>query len=217
MKIKTTLSALALFALAACSNSPTESDAKKIVENELGGCRFLSLENFQKINGIVNNNGSHSMEIKYSIKVKAFPEVAKMATDYSSKFDAIRVRSEKAKEANANVRKEMLERSQKLQNGIKDRGEWNAFKAETDKFENEVAIPASQQVSLIHKELNQAIAESEAIAKRFAQECPNMDNRLRLSIYENNQGIDTYTKDYTRAAHENLMMVKSDNGWVRAN
>jgi hypothetical protein len=217
MKTQGTLAAFSLIVLSACSSSPSDSDAKKAVESALGGCRFLSLENFQKVNGIANNDGSHTMEIKYSIKAKVFPEVAKMAADYSARWSATVPRLEKAREADAAAQKELYERNEKLRRGIKDMGEWHAFKAETEKFDKEVALPANQLVSAINKERDELKREESAIAQRFKQECPSMNERLQYLMYDNNMGLDNYTKDFTKDYHVKLQMVKTDNGWMPAN
>lgn len=217
MKTRTALAALSAVVLSACSNSPSDTDAKKAVEGALGGCRFLSLENFQKVNGIGNNDGSYTMEVKYSIKAKAFPEVAKMAADYSAKWSELSVRLDKAIEADAAAKKELTERNEKLQHGIKDMGEWNAFKAETEKFDKEVALPANQLVSAIQKERDALKREETAITQRFRQECPSMNERLQYLMYDNNQGLGNYAKDFTKDYDVKLLMVKTDNGWMPAN
>lgn len=206
-----------VIAISACSNTPSELDAKKSVESMLGGCRFLSIENFEQLNGVSNSDGSHVLEVKYTIKATAFPEIAKMAIDYSTKWSGISERLEKAIEADAAAKKESTDRNHKLQSEIKDMNDWNYFKAETDKFDKEVALPANQLVSAIYKERDNLESEKLAISQKFMKECPSMNERLQYLLYDNNLGLDNYTKDFTRGYQVQLQMVKTDNGWMSAN
>lgn len=215
MKIHTAFTAFSVIILSACSNSPSDSDAKKSVESLLGGCRLLSIENFEKVNGIANNDGSHVLEVKYSIVAKTLPEVAKMAVDYSTKWSEISARLEKAEQADEAAQKDLGER--RTRKGILGMTEWAAFKAETDKFETEVVVPGNKLARTIREERNSLNVAKEAIAQRFKQECPSMNERLQYLMYDNNHGIDNYTKDFTKNYHVKLMMVKTDNGWMSAN
>jgi hypothetical protein len=196
---------------------PSESDAKAAIENVLGGCRFLSLENFKKINGIANYDGSHILEVKYTIKATASTEVAKMVVDYSRKLSEISARLEKAIEADNAAKKESTDRAEKLQHQIKDRTEWNSYYAETEKFNNEVALPANQAVTAIQKERNNFLDKKSDISQKFKNECPSIDDRFQYLFYDNNMGLDNYTKDFTRDYHQQILMIKTDNGWMPAN
>lgn len=217
MNTQRALATLSLIVLSACSSSPSDSDAKKAVETMIGGCRLLSIDNFQKVNGIANSDGSHVVEIKYSIKAKVFPEVAKMVAEYSPKRSAMSTRLAKAAEADAAAKKVLAERNEKLLHEIKDMTEWHAFKAETEKFDKEIALPANQLVSAIEKELSDLQRDELAISERFKQECPSVNGKLQFLMYDNNQGLDNYTKDFTKDYHVNITMIKSDNGWIPAN
>lgn len=54
--------------LSACSNSPTESDAKDVIKNALNGCSAVTLVGLKKKNGIADGN-RYQVSIDYSLKI----------------------------------------------------------------------------------------------------------------------------------------------------
>ncbi|WP_254218120.1 hypothetical protein [Burkholderia multivorans] len=77
-------------ALSACSSGPSESDAKAAVQASLGGCEFLSIAHFEKVNGTPQGDDHYLVDVKYTVSMKPTPDIKAYA---SEKYQNIRRRS----------------------------------------------------------------------------------------------------------------------------
>lgn len=76
----------AAMALSACSNSPAESDARKVVESTLAGCKYLELRDFQKVNGIPGETGNgYRVDVKYTIRLSPDSDIRANARAIASR------------------------------------------------------------------------------------------------------------------------------------
>lgn len=183
------------------SSSPSDSDAKKAVEQMIGGCKFLTLENFEKVNGIAGPQGSHIVQLKYSVKVKALPDSAKIYSDSSQKLAEIDTRLKKAEEErNANFEK------REKSTGYVD-----------TKFIFETLNPSIQLATNIKKEKEEFLAQAtKPLSDKFKSECSNVNLALYSDLFPSND-LSLYAKEFTKEFNGKMIMVKTDNGWVSAN
>ncbi len=188
--------------LAACgSSSPSDSDAKRAVEQMIAGCKFLTLESFEKVNGIAGPQGSHIVQLKYSIKAKSLPDSAKILTENSQKLAEIDARLKQAKEErNANI----------------DKREKSTGYVDT-KFIYETLNPSIQLASKIDQEKKDFLKEAtKPLSDKFKSECSNINTALYYDLFPSND-MSLYAKDFTKEFNGKMIMVKTDNGWVSAN
>lgn len=66
---KLALCASMIALLAACSHQPSESDAKAVIKQRLGDCKYFSLDSFEKTNGISVDENDYRVEVKYAVKM----------------------------------------------------------------------------------------------------------------------------------------------------
>ncbi|MBK8524889.1 MAG: hypothetical protein IPL58_12950 [Betaproteobacteria bacterium] len=84
---KSLMTVAVAIALSACSKSaPSESDARNVIQGLLGDCRYLSLDRFERVNGIPQGENGYQVAIKYTIKVTPVPENARIIGDMSGKL-----------------------------------------------------------------------------------------------------------------------------------
>lgn len=64
-----------VLAVSACSKGPSEGEIKEAMENALGirNCKFVSLANFKKVNGIAQGEQYYDVAVSYT--VEAVPEL----------------------------------------------------------------------------------------------------------------------------------------------
>lgn len=208
-------------ALSACSNAPSESDAKKTVQRIIGDCRYLSLENFEKVNGVAQGDKNHLVAIKYSIKVKTFPDSKKMAEEILAKLDEIDKRMQAVvaeKDKNYEERKAWDE---KLDNE-KDHAQWVILSGEKNKFIYEKLNPSIDAFGKLEKEKTALSRELvQPLITKFRNECPSVNGAVFEGLYGDTyperipaQFSKGFLADFGKDFSQSIMMTKMDNGWM---
>lgn len=204
MQIKISLMAVGVaIAISACSKpSPSESEAKNAIQHLLGDCSYLTLERFERVNGIPQGENGYQVELKYAIKVTPIPENVRAIGDLSAKLSDLNARLEKANTERREIAVKM--------NAMEDKSSkeyqklyslsWDVGPA-ADKLENE-------KRDLISNLINPS--------GNFAKACPNL-NRVVYSDIFSDEGVDQFTKSFTKEFSGRLMMIKTDKGWMSAN
>jgi hypothetical protein len=73
MKIRFALLIVSAATLAACSGGPSTSDAKAVILNKIGngqGCSRLDIQDFEKVNGIAQDDKTYQVAVKYTLVIK---------------------------------------------------------------------------------------------------------------------------------------------------
>lgn len=203
--------------ISACSKGPSESDAKQVVLNMLGDCSHLSLERFEKTNGIAIGERGYKVDITYSVKVMALPESKKMVEEILAQLAEIDVRLEKAKAARTRVYDEDKAIDAKMDKAQKDGNHAlaNALYDESRKVSSEINL-AIDLVNSIEKERGGVLkGVVEPLSNKFAKECPNVNAFLYANLYQDADAAQ-YAKDFTKEFSGTIPMIKTDNGWKAA-
>lgn len=203
MHVEKFLTAVAVaIAVSACSKpAPSESDAKNVIQGLLGDCRYLSLDRFERANGIPQGENGYQVEIKYAVKVTPVPENVRVIGDLSAKLSEVNQRLEKA----SNERREIHEKM-------------NAIDDKSSKEYQELYSKAWEVGPLadkIEKEKRELINNSINPKANLAKECPNLNSVLYANVFDG-EGVDQYTKSFTKEFGGTIMMVKTDKGWMAA-
>ncbi|RQO73152.1 hypothetical protein DBR44_09560 [Aquitalea sp. FJL05] len=195
--------------LAGCSNSPSEADARKAVENAIGSCDNVKVTDFEKINGISSGDNYYTLQVKYAIEFKAFDKninVAKDILGQAEKFQSEVVQpSQVRRDAYEQARKEAVS-SGKYENAaaydMDHSAEWEKYN-----IDNNVATNPDWV-------LNNFTNKGRAILTNNLRElCPNM-NQVVYQEYAKaaiNKHLDTFKVPFE---NNKLTMIKSDNGWI---
>lgn len=216
--VKFSIVMIALAGSSACSNAPSESDVKNIVLSMLGDCRYLSLERFEKTNGIAVGNQGYKIDLAYTVKVTALPESKQLVEENSQKLAEIDSRLEKAKAKSAWAYAERDAYQPKIDkaNEDKNRALEDALRAEATKFSYEQFNPSLDAVNSLKKE-RLAILEGvvNPLKARFIEACPKVNFFLYERLFEDADATQ-YAKDFTKDFSGTIPMIKTDNGWMAA-
>lgn len=87
----TTLTIVTVAALSACSSGPSDSDAKAAIQVSLGGCEYLSIGHFEKVNGTPQGDGHYLVDVKYTVSMKPTPDIKAYASEkYAKEVDNLK-------------------------------------------------------------------------------------------------------------------------------
>jgi hypothetical protein len=73
-----TLLAVTTVTISACSNGPSENDTKDVIQSSLGNCEYLSLNHFEKVNGMRQGDDHYLVDVKYTVFMKPTPDIKLM-------------------------------------------------------------------------------------------------------------------------------------------
>lgn len=204
-----TLAIVAAAALSACSSGPSESDAKAAVQASLGGCEYLSIEHFDKVNGTPQGDGHYLVEVKYTVSMTPTPDIKAYASEkYAKEVDNL---------------KTQLAHAHEVENAWKaDEQAWIQANPGQDAAAYEVAHQNGwadyQKVMPLllggDQLVNSAPRTAKAAMERaMRQTCPNVSATLLDSFFNGSEPVEQYTDGLEETFSENIAMTKTDNGW----
>lgn len=195
--------------LSGCSNGPSESDAKSAVQTSLGNCEYLSISQFDRMNGTPRGEGRYLVDIAYSIKMKPTPDIEAYASEkYLKEVESL---------------KQQLAHAKGIQSSWKSNMEaW--LKANPDstvadyEMANQEQYYEYQKVAPVLVNGNRLVTEAPRTAKlamqnAMQQSCPNVPRELLNNFFEGSEPVEKYADGIERNFTGKIFMVKTDNGW----
>lgn len=212
-------------AVSACSlSSPSESEAENAIRSSMGDCRYISLEHFEKINGIPQENkNTYQVEVKYTINVKVFPDSRQLAEDVLAKLNEVSKDYEEIKAEHKrrwdinNALREKYYQIEQYRGDPQYQQLKNAAFEEKQKYMYEQLNPYTDIASQAEKE---ATASSRAIIvplqTKFENECPGGGHGLFPNTeQEPSEFANSFLKNFSKDFSISMLMIKTDNGWVQ--
>ncbi|RQS88106.1 hypothetical protein [Burkholderia seminalis] len=205
----TTLVIVTAAALSACSNGPSESDAKAAVQASLGACEFLSIDHFEKVNGTPQGDGHYLVDVKYTVSMKPTPDIKAYASEkYAEEVDNL---------------KKQLAHAREVENAWKaDQQAWMQANPGQDAAAYEVAHQNGwadyQKVMPLLLEgdqlMNNAPRTAKAAMERaMRQSCPNVNMSLLDNFFNGDKPVEQYADGIKETFNGKIAMTKTDNGW----
>ncbi|MCW0080578.1 hypothetical protein [Burkholderia pseudomallei] len=196
-----------IVALSACSNSPSESDARKIVENTLAECKYFKLRDFQKVNGIPGETGNdYRVDVKYTIRLSPDNDVKANARQWKDQYD--KYQSLKA-DADQKAKQFYDEQQAYIDANPSDPLARQTFEQQhQDAFQtmSNAKIEEGNFAALLNN-----TTPGLFFRRTIVQVCPGIDLRL-LSNFFNGKDTD-YSDDVDVEFTQTISMMKTDNGW----
>ena len=196
-------------ALSACSSGPSESDAKAAIQTSLGGCEYLSVDHFEKVNGTPQGDNHYLVDVKYTIKMKPTPDIKAYAGEkYAQEVDNL---------------KQQVAHAHDVENAWKTAEQaWIQANPGQDASAYEVAHQDGwadyQKVMPLllggDQLVNGAPRTAKAAMERaMRQTCPNANSSLLDNLFNGNEAVEQYADSIEENFTGKLSMVKTDNGW----
>ncbi|OMQ86021.1 hypothetical protein [Burkholderia pseudomallei] len=205
----TTLAIVTAAALSACSSGPSESDAEAAIQASLGGCEYLSIDHFEKVNGTPQGDGHYLVDVKYTVSMKPTPDIKAYAGEkYVLEVDNL---------------KKQLAHAHEVENAWKaDQQAWMQANPGQDAAAYEVAHQDGwadyQKVMPLLLGGDQLVSNAPRTAKTameraMRQTCPNVNSTLLDNFFNGNEPVEQYADEIRESFTGKLSMVKTDNGW----
>jgi hypothetical protein len=195
--------------LSACSNGPSESDARAAIQASLGNCEYLAIDHFEKVNGTPQGDDHYLIDVKYTVSMKPTPDIKAYA---SKKY---------AKEV-ANL-KQQLAHAHEVENAWKaDEQAWIQANPGSDASAYEVAhqdgFAEYQKVMPLLLGGDQLVNNAPRTAKAamehaMRQTCSNVNASLLDNFFDGNEPVEKYADGIEETLTDKVSMVKTDNGW----
>lgn len=198
--------------MSSCSSGPSESDAKEVVVDALGGCKLISLGSFDKTNGVADGGNKYQLAIKYSLIINPPENSAALQDKLVTEIKEAQHKVEQAQRDFQSLKDSAQKAIDKVNNGAstpEDVSARNDLMAQRDKAEE----------LFKRLELDQLKKSSEAW-KNFKETCANTDKSILASITKASAefeaahpGKDAFLSGFTADLTGTVNLVKTDNGW----
>ena len=205
----TTLAIVTAAALSACSSGPSDSDAKAAIQASLGGCEYLSIDHFEKVNGTPQGDRHYLVDVKYTVSMKPAPDIKAYASEkYAEEVDNL---------------KTQLAHAHEVENAWKaDEQAWIQANPGQDGAAYEVAHQDGwaeyQKVMPLLLNGDQLVNNAPRTAKAameraMRQTCPNVNSSLLDNFFNGNESVERYADGLEETFSGKIAMTKTDNGW----
>ena len=190
-----TLCSSIIIALIACGHStPNDSDAKQAVKVGLGNCKYVSMSDFEKVNGQQGDDENHyEVQIKYKLTLEAD----------SDQRDKLESHLDNLKERNKLIKQEEQIRASFMNQG---RG--------SDAYNNPTWADLDQKQRALYQQLTTTYGPG-TFVQEFHQACPSFPGSV-LSDLVNKTDDAAFDGNNTVDYSGTISMVKTDNGWQLA-
>lgn len=196
-----------LFVLSACSSSPSDTDIKNAVIAKMGieNCRNFTVEDFQKINGIMNPNGNaYEAQFKFTLKIPPVKNSKEIVDSLNAKHA-----SEDAKLKEAEAKYNEFKEARKNE-------------ASTDFAKNQILdIKFDQEVSSAKSDINMRdSADGIFLVEKLSEGCAQKKSGFSFMsgfLSQMNKDLSWMQNGYSKEITDRLILIKSDNGWIPAN
>lgn len=97
---KLLLASVFIVTLSACSNSsPSKSEIKAAIKSQLPDCSYVSIENFEKVNGRKIDEQTYVVDVKYSVVITPSRDSKSIESEYENTMPKLRENLQIAKDA----------------------------------------------------------------------------------------------------------------------
>jgi hypothetical protein len=219
----TTLSIVAAVALVACSNSPSEADARKAVENEfgIGSCSYFSLENFERVNGIKQDDKNYQVMVKYTFKVKPIPGISEKIASAEASMEKLLEYKKVLREVESNFRSTSTqEEIEKMNESLRRFGTFQlppndhfAFRKEEDRIDIEKAkLTDKSDPAIVYLEAcpDLGLPRAGGVRQVFYLVAPSYSK----DSGKNNPIPELLAKGVTTDGALTINFIKTEKGWV---
>lgn len=201
--------------LAACGHStPSDSDAKSVIKQRLAGCKYFTIDSFDKTNGTPIDENDYNVDVKYTVSLKPGSDMSDRLKEDTKLFQQYQLIK-----ADYSARKDELTKT------------FNATMAahNGDPSFNDAAASDQYRQSLqtdpqLVKDMNDVrdiapkigpVSGSGLFQKAIAQECPNLhvSNGFMLTFFGPKITLDQMTDGMSAEFTESIPMMRTDNGW----
>ena len=212
MKARSAFTVISIVILAACSKTPSESDGKAVIVNALGGCSRISLDAFEKTNGMTKGEQGYQLAVKYSLKISPPENSASVKNNLDIKTKEVTQKLQQAQleydalNTAAEVARNKINGGTFTQEDVNAR---NVLFDRRDKAENVINTLKAAQHAVSSEPLDSFVAA-----------CAKTDQGLIVNIVRGSTeyeiahpGQNAFLSGFTVNLTGDLNLVKTDNGW----
>ena len=194
------------------SDAPSSSDAQRVTESIFSGCDQLKVVDYERVNGIPQNDGSYVVQVKYNVRISPTPENKQyIAETYPKLYADLKEKVEHGKAAR-----------QKYETSLDQFMAANPGKSVTD-FEK--AYPdvadayyanATWESDSAEQLLTEGMPKSGkvALAQNLWKTCPKLSSPLLSKLFQSPGPVEQYASDVDVPFSDSYIMIKTDNGWM---
>lgn len=196
-------------ALSACSNGPSGSDARAAVQASLGGCEYLSIDHFEKVNGTPQGDGHYLVDVKYTVSMKPTPDIKAYAGEkYAQEVDNLKKQLAHAHDVeNAwKTGEQAWLQANPGQSASVYEGAHQDGWAEYQKV-MPLLLGGDQLVN------NAPRTAKAAMERAMRQSCPSVSPSLLDSFFNGNEAVEQYADGIEETFTGRIAMTRTDNGW----
>lgn len=187
-----------LTTLAACGHSaPSASDARAVIQSQLDGCPYLSLEDFKKSNGIPGDDpNSYRVDVAYTLRFKPSDDERDSMKQWGTLM-------KQQAALNQQEEQDLNAVSAKYTSGTDESGA--AIKEVEDRYKD--------RQDDLKQQLSQTL-DARSFLNSLPDKCSNLPRSFWMNFFASDQDIkDMIRGGVEKSYTDTIPMTRTDNGW----
>jgi len=199
-----------LLLLTACSgsSSPSASDAQQVAEGIFASCDNMKVKDFERVNGIPQNDGSYLVQVKYTVRLTPPDSISSYMRDtYPKTLAELQAKDKRHDE----LRAQYTDRLHAL-----EAVEPMATTQELEAKYPDLAQLSAQSGELTNgPQLNSFVNNTMSMIERnMVDACPKVNPSTTIRMVNVPKPLEKFAGDVDIPFNDTYAMIKTDNGWM---
>ncbi|WP_199102150.1 hypothetical protein [Aquitalea sp. ASV11] len=190
------------------SDAPSSSDAQQVAEGIFASCDNMKVKDFERVNGIPQNDGSYLVQVKYTVRLTPPDSISSYMRDtYPKTLAELQAKDKRHDE----LRAQYTDRLHAL-----EAVEPMATTQELETKYPDLAQLSAQSGELINgPQLNSFVNNTMSMIERnMVDACPKVNPNITMRMVNVPKPLEKFAGDVDIPFNDTYAMIKTDNGWM---
>jgi hypothetical protein len=190
------------------SDAPSASDAQQVAESIFASCSNMKVKDFERVNGIPQNDGSYLVQVKYTVRLTPPDNIASYMRDtYPKTLAELQTKDTLFKE----LRSQYEDRLHALEATEPMATERDLRSKYPDLDQLFAKVNEANSGPDLNSYINNTLS---MIERNLVDACPKVNPRITISIADSPKPIEKFAGDVDIPFNDTYSMIKTDNGWM---
>ena len=214
MQSRQTLIALPVLLLAAAmltgcnSDAPSASEAQQVAEGIFASCDNMKVKDFERVNGIPQNDGSYLVQVKYTVRITPPESITSYMRDtYPKMLTELQAKEKRHDE----LRAQYINRLHALE-AVEPMATTPDLEA---KYPDLAQLNAQSGELIAGPQLNSFMNDTLSMIERtMVNTCPKVNPNTTVRMVDAPKPLEKFAGDVDIPFNDTYAMIKTDNGWM---
>ena len=190
------------------SDAPSASDAQQVAEGIFASCDNMKVKDFERVNGIPQNDGSYLVQVKYTVRLTPPESISSYMRDtYPKTLAELQAKDALFKE----LRTQYFERLHALETTEPMATENDLLAKYPDLSQLSAKVTEANSGPQLNSFVNNTMS---MIERNMVDACPKVNPNMTMRMVNVPKPLEKFAGDVDIPFNDTYTMIKTDNGWI---